>query len=63
MTVNIPDEMGERLLAYARPAREPEQEMVRRVLEAYLSISPDLREEPEDWQLLEAEALENVAPS
>jgi hypothetical protein len=63
MAVNIPEDMGEHLLAYARLARRSEEEVVRRALEAYLSIPPDLREELEDWQCLGAAALEKVAPS
>lgn len=63
MTVTIPNEVGERLHAWAQAAKEPEEEVVRRALEAYLAIPPDLREEWEDWQFLGAEALEKVAPS
>jgi predicted transcriptional regulator len=63
MTVTIPNEISERLHAWARAAKEPEEEVVRRALEAYLSIPPDLREELEAWQDLGAEALEKVAPA
>lgn len=63
MTVTIPDEIGERLHAWALAAKESEEDVVRQALEAYLSVPPELREELEGWQYLGAEALEKVAPN
>jgi predicted transcriptional regulator len=63
LTIHLPEEVEARLRRWAQLANQTEEEIVRRALESYLAIPPELREELEGWQQLGAEAIEGVAQS
>jgi predicted transcriptional regulator len=63
LTIQLPEEVEDQLRRWAKLANQTEEEVVRRALESYLAVPPDLREELEGWQQLGAEAIEKVAPT
>jgi predicted transcriptional regulator len=62
LTIEIPDEMRDRLQEWAQQAQTSEGDVILRALDAYLAVDPNLREELTDWQVLGAESIELVAP-
>ncbi len=63
LTIHLAEQTEQHLRDWAAQANESEDEVVRRALESYLAVPPDLRDELDAWQQLTGEAIENVAPS
>jgi predicted transcriptional regulator len=61
-TVELPEELQQRLRSWAQAANQSEEQIIRDALEAYLAIPWPLRNELEAWQAAGAEAIEIVAP-
>ena len=61
-TVELPEDLQQKLRSWARVANTSEEQIIRDALEAYLAVPWPLREEMQAWQAAGAEAIEIVAP-
>ena len=61
-TVELPEDLQQKLRSWARVANTSEEQIIRDALEAYLAVPWPLREEMRAWQAAGAEAIEIVAP-
>jgi predicted transcriptional regulator len=61
-TVELPDDLRQRLRSCAQAANQSEEQIIRDALEAYLAVPWTSREELQAWQAAGAEAIEIVAP-
>ena len=61
-TIELPDNLKEKLRTWANSANQSEEQIILDALEAYLAVPWSLREEMQTWQVAGAEAIEIVAP-